>query len=365
MKKVLLATTVITTAAVLAAAPASAEGIDISMWSTFAFSAGDSDNSTSADRLGHDFATNTEIKFSGSTKMDNGITVGFVIELEADSGNNDDGSATVTSNDIDENHISFSGNFGEVILGNQDGAADAGKISGSSVGVAVGGIGNPTATILGSLRAIAGGGSNTSGVWLLADGGDDTKITYFTPKISGFKAGLSYTPAGSAYNKAWGGHLSYGGEFNGVSVGAVLNGAIADDATDVVGTSQQTHIDAVGWMFGAKLGYMGFSLAGGYSSNDNVGTDRQTNTLVGADHDTFSIGVGYASGPMSVAIAGMWDEEDLSNNDMTEYSISLKYSLGSGVSVFASGLMGEVDVNTAGTTNTDYSMVTIGTSISF
>ncbi len=363
MKKVLLATTVMTSAVVLAAAPASAE-IGLSMFSQFVASAGDSDNGTSADRLGHDFRTNTEIHFKASTKMDNGITVAFKVEMEADAAENANGTAGSAPGNIDENHISFSGNFGEVILGNQDGAADAGKISGSSVGVSYGGIGNPTGTILGALRSAGGANANTTGVWLRADGGDDTKITYFTPRISGFKAGVSYTPYGGTYIEGWGGHVSYSGDFNGVGVAAVVNGTIARRSA-----AQQSHIDAKGWMFGAKFTYMGFKLAGGYASNDDVGRDKTTANaagLVGTDDSVFSVGVGYSSGPVSVALAGMWAEEDVSNDDLTEYSISLTYSLGSGVSVFASGIIGESDLNTVGGGgDTDYSMITVGTAIGF
>ena len=362
MKKVLLATTVLTSAVVLAAAPASAE-VGVSMFSVFTASAGDSDNGTSADRTGHDFATNTELKFTGSTKMDNGITVGFEVQVEADAIENANGSAG-GAGDTDENKIYFKGNFGEVILGNEDGAADAGKISGSSVGVNYGGIGNPTGTVLGSLRGAGGANANTTGVWLRSDGGDDTKITYFTPRISGFKAGVSYTPEGSTYIEGWGGHVSYSGEFSGVGVAAVVNGSTARRSG-----AQQSHIDATGWMFGAKLTYMGFKVAGGYASNDDVGRDKDTANaagLVGTDDSVFSVGVGYSSGPVSVALAGMWAEEDVSNDDLTEYSISLTYSLGSGVSVFASGIIGESDLNTVGGGgDTDYSMVTVGTAIGF
>src|SRR3546814_8563364 len=69
---------------------------------------------------------------------DNGVTFGFGVELEADSG----------STNVDENSIWASGGFGKLEFGNNDGAEDTFAVNGSNSGVDYGGVGNPTATFL-------------------------------------------------------------------------------------------------------------------------------------------------------------------------------------------------------------------------
>ena len=60
--------------------------------------------------------SNTEIHFSGSTSLDNGIDVSFKVELEGDS---------APGNSIDESYLTVSGDFGKIELGNNDGAAES------------------------------------------------------------------------------------------------------------------------------------------------------------------------------------------------------------------------------------------------
>src|SRR3546814_10051162 len=74
---------------------------------------------------------------------DNGVTFGFRVELEADSGDTN----------VDENSIFASGGFGKLEFGNNDGAEDTFAVNGSNSGVDYGGVGNPTATFLTSARS--------------------------------------------------------------------------------------------------------------------------------------------------------------------------------------------------------------------
>src|SRR3546814_5941065 len=107
---------------------------------------------------------------------DNGVTFGFRVELEADSG----------STNVDENSIWASGGFGKPEFGNNDGAADTFAANGSNLGVDYGGVGNPTATFLTSsylatrTPVVFRGGLDTP---------DATKHTYTTPILSAFTAG--------------------------------------------------------------------------------------------------------------------------------------------------------------------------------
>src|SRR3546814_1371667 len=101
---------------------------------------------------------------------DNGVTFGFRVELEADSG----------STNVDENSIWASGGFGKLEFGNNDGAEDTFAVKGSNSGVDYGGVGNPTATFLTSAYL----GPRTSVDFRGAlDTSAATKITYTTPSL--------------------------------------------------------------------------------------------------------------------------------------------------------------------------------------
>src|SRR3546814_630137 len=169
---------------------------------------------------------------NGSIMAENGVTFGFRVELEADSGDTN----------VDENSIFASGGFGKLEFGNNDGAEDTFAVYGSNSGVDYGGVGNPTATFLTSAYLGARtsvdfrGGLDTS---------DATKITYTTPNFSGFSVGVSYTPdtecsdgAGTSggfcgpnntgsFHDNIGAGIGYEGEFDGFGLEASVIGAWA------------------------------------------------------------------------------------------------------------------------------------------
>ena len=114
--------------------------------------------------------------------LDNGIQIGFHAEakLEEDSASND-------GDFIEEKWIYVEGVWGRVEFGDQDGVADQMAIYAPSLfrGNTV----NDAELSLSSLNSI----NTVTTIW---NGGDDfaTKINYFTPRVAGFQAGLSFTP---------------------------------------------------------------------------------------------------------------------------------------------------------------------------
>src|SRR3546814_15010738 len=96
MKNLLMASSAIIGATALVASPAAAQELELSGFQQFFASGGDADFDGS-DR-GFGFSTNTEIHFNGSIMADNGVTFGFRVELEADSG--DDPSTAIEEHSI-------------------------------------------------------------------------------------------------------------------------------------------------------------------------------------------------------------------------------------------------------------------------
>jgi hypothetical protein len=351
MKNVLMASSAIVGAAVLVASPAAAQELKLSAFQQFMASGGDSD-ADSSDR-GFAFSTNTEVHVNGSIMADNGITFGFRVEFEADTG---------ATNNVDENSIFASGSFGKLEFGNNDGAEDTFMVNGSNSGVDYGGVGNPTSNFLSSAFA---GSAHTSVD--MTDSGDATKITYTTPNFNGFSAGLSYTPDtsdgtdGNAFNgaDADGAHdhiglgLGYEGEFNGVGLELGLVGQF--------GTfDEEPEDDLWGIGGGVAVSFSGFTIATGafYQDANDGGPSIDTGEAWAWD-----LGIGYATGPWNFSVNGIYSEHDDSNDELLAGSANVGYNLAPGVTVFVSGYVGEEDLGAGG--SNDIVALTSGLKVSF
>src|SRR5687768_4490321 len=121
MKKVLLGTTALLGAGLVASPAFAADGIKLGVGGFFKTaymvnfdddSEGDNGNERNTDGVFSD----AEIHFTGSTVLDNGLEVGARVELEGED-NSGDG-----NDQIDEAWIYFSGGFGELRMGSDDDA---------------------------------------------------------------------------------------------------------------------------------------------------------------------------------------------------------------------------------------------------
>ena len=183
MKKVLLGTTALLGAGLVASPAFAADGIKLGVGGFFkeAYmvvfdddSEGEAGNENNTDG----FFNDAEVHFTGSTVLDNGLEVGARIELE---GEND-------GDQIDEAWIYFSGGFGEVRIGSDDDALANACI------VPPGGTGNFSAFSPNQW------GANTITTNTVCNGvddkGDAQKLVYITPSFGGFQLTVSYTPNG-------------------------------------------------------------------------------------------------------------------------------------------------------------------------
>lgn len=350
MKKVLMASSAIVGATVLAASPAAAQELTFNAFQVFVASGGDSDNDSSDRSFA--FSTNTEVHVKGEIMADNGITFGFRVEFEADPNSDDD------ANFVDENSIYAQGSFGKLEFGNNDGAEDTFMVNGSNSGVDYGGVGNPTSNFL---STAFGGDARTSvdfkgGV----DTSDATKITYTTPNFNGFSAGISYTPDtadgndGNAFKSdaTDGVHdniglgAGYDGEFNGVGVEIGLVAAFGED--------NATGDDVYGFGGGAAISYAGFTFAAGGIFDDRDGA--------GGEGWAVDAGIGYATGPWSFSVNGIISEQDDTDDELLGGSANVGYQVAPGVRVFLTGYVGEEEVNGD---DSDIVAVTSGLAVSF
>lgn len=388
MKKLLL--TGVAALAVAAAAPASAE-IEINLGG-FAKGYGafvDQDEQGTLSVRDFDLLRHTEIHAGGETTLDNGLTVGVHLEVETDGGD---------SNTVEESYVYMSGGWGRVNLGAEDGANYLLQVAAPSADSNVDGLrqfvqpfnytallGAATTTTLAGLNYTTLDPDITSAGQVNIDYENNAsqyfdKITYLTPVVSGFQAGVSYTPdqnsgrdfggsnlddqAGSFYGDILEGAVRFEGEFSGVGfaagAGYTRAGLEQDDAT---------RDDRDQWNTGLDLDFAGFGFGVVYTE-DNYGYDDDSNVsgfaieneetlVVGVDYTTgnFKLGASYLSADNTFGV------EDLDTN---RYTGGVVYTYGPGMTFRGSVQYVEHEADgTALTTDVDGTAVLVGTQINF
>jgi len=331
LKKQILSTSAIALGVAMAA-PASAQEWNLD-WGGFAnthvgISSIDRNFASPIDNDGVNIFTNSEIIFSPNVTLDNGMTFGFNVQMEAlNSGGGADG--------IDESYVTISSDtLGRIDLGSENSAGYRSMVAAPQVGsmainsrstsafVPVTGSGGFRQAALSSYTEV--GGNN-----------DVQRITYFTPSFNGLTLGVSYAPssAGNASNNAPVNFnapisdiidigISYSQSFNGVDVDfggrwgtAESNSALSDPET---------------WGLGASISVSGFTFGAGYAENDNGGVGG-----VG-DQEGLSVGVAYdIAGPWTVGLEGYFGETNVGGGATADYDViklAASRSLGAGVS---------------------------------
>jgi hypothetical protein len=244
MRKLLLGTTALAAAATLTANAALAD-VSISASTEWHYiNAGSKDGTLD----GNKFAQDSEIAFKFTNKLDNGLSLGYTVELESDAGA---GGAGLI---IDESSLSISGGFGTVVLGQNDGVATSYTI-GAEDATSEETAGSMVSSTIRTATDIA------------LDETDNNKISYHLPAMGGFKMGVSFEDAGA--------------------------GSAAASKTDIT---------AVGASFTAE--------AGGSTVTIGAATVTKTNSA-GTDDDAQSIGVKVAAGALTFyAAQGITEGDD-------------------------------------------------------
>lgn len=403
MKKVLLAGSALVGVAMLAA-PAQAElklglGGHFSGYGVYV----DQDNDSGLNNF--EFRKNTEIHFTGETTLDNGLTVGVHVEQEVENDNNNN-----------ESYAYFSGGWGRVNFGNEDGAAYLLQVAAPSADSNIDGlratisgvrvpvsVSTGPALDLAALQGAAGfngtlsnAGSGTTLDYQHADFGNGPtdslqgnavdRLTYLTPKFNGFQAGVSYAPEAklntgiaamgsdtTGFENLWELAARWDGNFEGVglSFGAGYSHA-SDQATG--GDDLET------WNVGANAAWNQFSFGGSYLHSEEA-NDSKT-WVVGAawDNGPWHVGASYLNGKADNAGLSVGADAGVTlaqTNDLeTErFTIGGGYAFGPGMTFRGAISWGNIDGgsvtnNDAGSTarvsaDNDFTAITIGTDIRF
>ena len=349
MKKVLLSTTALVAAGLLVTSVAYAgdeEMMEEEMMAgpvsasvggyyrvAFGGYSGDGDDG----KRGHYIDQNIEINVAGSTTLDNGITAGVNIWLDAMNGNNTWG------DDISETRLYLSGTFGTLTLGSFESAAQLGTIW------APGGNGN-----FGIKSPFFGVGKRPSWQSAVAGASEDSfKISYDSPSFNGISLSASYEPDDN--------QASYGGrgaedagqisEVTSISLGFTQD-VMGGSASAGIGIENGTHemcaanCDASSIRGGLVISVDQISIGGAVLETENLGAST-THT---------DVGIGWSQGPLGLGV--QYGSRDESGGGSEVTAINAAYDLGPGVQINSQLAMGSAG-------DSDFSEFLLGTTISF
>ena len=260
------------------------------------------------DNRNYFFFMDNEVFINANGATASGILYGSKIELEVGSGNGNAADATV-----DEVALYFSGNFGRIELGREDGAEDVMGINGANAQAGTGGIDGDTTNLV---------------QFEVPDTGDSNKATYFTPRVAGFQLGASFVPDnGDGINTSQTSPVQENVIGGGINwVGAL--GAVRPDRGrhrhlrfgESGGTDDQKDWDA-----GILTGFGGFTLGGGVGMNTDLNEAKYAN-----------VGLKYGFGGANVSVG--WVVFDPDGGETTNlFAVSGDVGLLPGVTLKADG----------------------------
>lgn len=346
MKKLLLSTVAV--AAMTVAAPAFAgsddSGVKLDVGGYFKGYGVWVDTDTETNRE-VDMVRDTEVHLSGETTLDNGLTVGAHIEADADGA---DGF------EVDESYAYFSGSWGRVNVGAEDGAAYLLQVAAPAADSNYDGIRQYVNPFQESDLNDPLGADDSALDYAQDFSGKTDKVTYLSPVMGGFQAGVSWS-AGADAQDLEGVHtestddiydvaVRYEGSFDAVSVTAGAG------YTAVTGVEEGT-----AWNAGVDLGMGAFGLGAVYFTQDDMsGTDTDS-------VDTWVVGADYTTGPFTLGASYLNQDDEIDTVNETErYTGGVTYAYGPGMTFRGSVSYQQEDVS-----DVDGTAVMLGTQVNF
>ena len=316
-------------------------------------------------RVGYDsinIVTDSEVYFKGSTKLDNGINVSVVMQLETDpSGGN---------GSIDESYAKFTGGFGDIRIGSTKAAGSVLKHNAPNSGLLSFNGGDVENFII-----QPAGSSLSSSQGTNIGGSDAMKLVYITPKMNGLRVGASYVPSTTSTDAmpATGGTdgtetqiydlvVSYENKLGTMELEADLN----------MWREQGTAANSIdGRRFGVNIGFGAITIGGSVLNEDAVDSG-QSILATNPDVEAMDVGISYQMSPStSASLTFMNAKKDNASgtageDSVTKMGLGLEHSLGSGVDFVASIAQVEwEDETTDDANNNDGWLAVAGISVGF
>ncbi len=368
MKKVLLASSALALVGSFASPAAAAEwNMRVGGYMTQAVGFADMDNDFSrdsdgdpvaggnADYDGVDVYSDTEIHFVPSITLDNGIQFGANIQLEGN-----------TSGDqIDESYMFIKGSFGEVLIGSENSAGYKMRYGPPNPGI----VGINSGTMSAWIPFSVGGAQlfrGTLGTTALevSTNNDSQRITYFTPRFSGFQLGASYARDGEQDSS---GAVDTNEELHDIiDIGANYVNTFGDASVAFSGrwgtADDNSGANSSVWGLGLRVGFGGFTLGGEYAEQNGASSARQNG-------EAWGVGVAYETGPWGMSLEYFHGENQddnplVSSSDdetLEQFMVQITYAVAQGVAVSAFGAW--VDFDEDASNDLDIDGFVIGTAV--
>ena len=349
MKKLLLGTTALIAAGAFVGAAQAADDdmmagpvtVGVAGYSTAAIGfASDSSDTTRGQEINYVY----EFGVSGSTTLDNGITVA----VHAQVGTSGQYTGSAGSRPFDEQHITMSGSFGSLRIGRTESAAFNSTVA--APGYGIGGMIGVNYVWFNT----AGSHVNTYHSGALGNE-DAMKLVYTTPNFNGLTIGVSHAPEDSDN---------------------VYPGRATNDAGDEDNPSDKSEHTALGLKYSTEfMGGGSLTLGAGYetATDEGGGTDPSATRFginVGVDEISFGgsmldvengnmqydIGASYTMGATELGL--QYANNDAGNTSMA--AAHLTYTLGPGVLVGA-----QIASGSAASGGEDVTQFMLGTSVFF
>jgi predicted porin len=368
MKRVLLGSSALLGLGLLSGPATAAEPIKLGIGGYFLGYgvAGDEDGGAAANRRNHKIARESEIHFKGKTTLDNGLTFGVRVELEAE----------VCADQIDETFMYVEGGFGRIIVGEEDPAPYLMYMGAPKSALPGHGFTVPTFQ-----HAAAGGNAHGAiPTNLINISGDSEKLLYMSPRFAGLQLGVNYTPENCEEVRGTCGG-SYGGfpskqnagqQSEVVEIGAnytrkigvvdlALFGGYGEGNVEAPAAGQT---DQTQWSVGARVAVAGLQVGASYNEDD-LGTSG-SNT----DQEETLVGISYATGPWSASLlywhSAIGAGAALGKDTVDAVELGASYDLGPGISLSGGVQYFDFEDNLNVAANENEALLFIlGTSISF
>ena len=363
MKKILLGTTMMTAAALLSSG-AMADSPKVTVGGFLDFQAGFVDQDAATGTRDYGFQNDTEIHFMVDGKADNGLGYGAVVELEADVSADGDGEG----GNADKTYLFLDGTWGRVEMGANVGPTKTMKVDASTFARGTGGVDGDWYDFvsLGGAEIISPdlpsdhGAATAAGITGAAGLSEDaTKVTYYSPRFSGFQFGVSFTPDAGDTGTAAG----FTGDINGDAetvFGLGLNYTAQFDQVGLAAsaTGEWGEAEAVGgedlgaWALGLNATFSGITVGGSWGDwGDSL-------LASGADAQFWDIGAAYDFGGFGASIGYLTSE--VGSADFQNVSIGVDYELAPGLMPYA-----EVNFFDSDASANDGTVLLVGTQLTF
>ena len=374
MKKLLLSTAAVCGLAVAAAAPASASELELGISGWFAgYGVYNNQDETVGDsRRAFDLRKETELFFTGETSLDNGLTVGVVVETNLD--RTDD-----TNTTVEESYAYFSGGWGKFVYGETLEVGALLQVAAPAADENIDGVLPQINSFDFSALAGANAGlTNDQLSYIHLPGGRQNKVTYMTPVFNGFQAGVSYMPSASEgdqtglaaittddhaadFDDALEASVRYEGSFEEIDL--ALGAGFTNMDREITNAGQD---DRTVWNVGADFDWGPFGLGFSYLEDDNgVSNNGDAQTfVVGADYHTgpYRFGVSYYNYDVESAAGLQTAANDL---EVSRWTGGVTYEYGPGMSFRGAVSFIEGESEVAGDDERDGYQITVGTHINF